>query len=252
RHADRDHLAGIDRGHPHHGHEDATSARDLDDETEDSRELTHGRSIDDDGIADPSDLSPERVEHGRGDESGDEDSFRWTAHGLRLRAASGLSGRANRIEPRSHEAGSLPARLLFLTWTLLLHFLVAPRPYRRDSADAATVEYRSHSCTHAQSVPAQLSQVSAPALSFRSSLRCSHPRRPRRSRRLSSTKDMCRSIAGSPRIRRRSPVRSSTTSTRTRSSTATRRAWPGSPCPTASTSSRPTARAATSCPCGTI
>src|SRR5699024_12050648 len=121
-------MTEIDRDHPPHGNEDATSARDLDDETDDSRELTHGRSIDDDGIADPSDLIPERVEHGCGDESGDEDSFRWTAHGLRLRAESVFSGRANRIEPRSHEAGSLPARLLFITWTLLLHLLVDPPP----------------------------------------------------------------------------------------------------------------------------
>src|SRR5699024_7423730 len=177
-----DDLTGIDRGHPPHGHEDATSARDLDDETDDSRELTHGRSIDDDGIAAPSDLIPERVEHGRGDESGDEESLRWTAHGLRLRAESVFSGRAIRIEPRSHEAGSLPARLLFITWTLLLHLLVDPPPEGRDSAAAATVEYRSHSCTHAQSGPAPLAQVSAPALSLRPSLRCSLPRMPPRSR----------------------------------------------------------------------
>src|SRR5699024_49369 len=121
-------LTGIARGHPPHGHEDAPSDRHLHDYPESSRALERRRSIDGGGIADASDLIPERVEHGRGDESGDEDSFRWTAHGLRLRAESVFSGRANRIEPRSHEAGSLPARLLFITWTLLLHLLVDPPP----------------------------------------------------------------------------------------------------------------------------
>src|SRR5699024_12782250 len=121
-------LTRIVRAGRRHRHEGTTPARDLDDEADDSGELAHGRSIDDDGIADPPDPSPERVDHGRGGESGDEDSFRWTAHGLRLRAESAFSDRANRIEPRSHEAGSLPARLLFITRPLLLHFLVDPPP----------------------------------------------------------------------------------------------------------------------------
>src|SRR5699024_1649314 len=125
---DGDDVTRINHSHPPHRHADAASTRALMNETHDTGEHSHGRSIDDDGSADPPDLIPERVEHGRGGESGDEDSFRWTAHGLRLRAESVFSGRANRIEPRSHEVGSLPARLLFITWTLLLHFLVDPPP----------------------------------------------------------------------------------------------------------------------------